>query len=384
MPLEVCHVLNQPRSGRPAISPTAIKCVLQVVLQNSTIRGFSCATIAKEVRKRGYEVAARTVWKVLTAAGYSQCKLTVKPGLNGFSKKERLDWCLVYENWELEDWKNVIFSDETAVQLGGTRGKRRVWRLPGEAYNKHCIRRRWKGFSEFMFWGCFSYEKRGPCHIWEKETVQQKKDRKADLDTRNSLIEKANKQKWEKQQRKWLREWTKAYGRKPGGVRKVWKYNEETGAFVVKNRRGGINWYRYQKEILIAKLLPFAKECQKDRPKTIVQEDNAPAHKSHYQQEVYNLWKIMKMLWPSNSPDLNAIKRLWYYMKRETTKRGPTSNGKKLRARWEKCWEGIPQAKIQEWIEAIPHYIKEIIRLEGGNEYKEGRKKGQEKVVVYS
>jgi hypothetical protein len=66
-------------------------------------------------------------------------------------------------------------------------------------------------------------------------------------------------------------------------VRKVWKHNEETGAFVVKNGRGGINWYRYQKEILIPKLLPFAKECQKDRPETIVQEDNAPAHKSHYQ-----------------------------------------------------------------------------------------------------
>ena len=55
------------------------------------------------------------------------------------------------------------------------------------------------------------------------------------------MIEKANKQKWEKQQRKWLRDWTKAHGRKPRGVRKVWKYNEETGAFVVKNGRGGIN-----------------------------------------------------------------------------------------------------------------------------------------------
>jgi len=65
MLLEVCHVLNTPRSGRPAISPNAIKCVLKVVLQNATTRGFSCATIAKEVRKRGHEVAPRTVWKVL-------------------------------------------------------------------------------------------------------------------------------------------------------------------------------------------------------------------------------------------------------------------------------------------------------------------------------
>jgi len=61
MPLEVCHVLNQPRSSRPAISLDAIKYVLQVIVQNSTTRGFSCATITKEVRKRGHEVAARIV-----------------------------------------------------------------------------------------------------------------------------------------------------------------------------------------------------------------------------------------------------------------------------------------------------------------------------------
>jgi hypothetical protein len=71
MPLEVSHVLNAPRSSRPRISPEAIKCVLKVVLQNSTTRGFSCAIIAKEGKKRGHEVIPRTVWKVLTYVGYS-------------------------------------------------------------------------------------------------------------------------------------------------------------------------------------------------------------------------------------------------------------------------------------------------------------------------
>ena len=103
MPLEVSHVLNVPRSGRPAISSEVIKCVLTVVLQNATTRGFSCATIAKEVKKRGHEVAPRTVWKVLTHAGYSQCKLTVKPGLNNLSKTERLAWYLEREHWTLDD-----------------------------------------------------------------------------------------------------------------------------------------------------------------------------------------------------------------------------------------------------------------------------------------
>jgi hypothetical protein len=41
----------------------------------------------------------------------------------------------------------------------------------------------------------------------------------------------------------------------------------------------------------------------------------------------------------------------------------------------------LPQSKIQKWIEAIPYYIKEIIRLEGGNKYKEGRKRGEEKIL---
>jgi hypothetical protein len=96
-----------------------------------------------------------------------------------------------------------------------------VWRLPGEAYNKYCIRRRWKGFSEFIFWGSFSFNKKGLYYVWEKETPQEKRDCKADLDGRNSLIEKANKEKWEKEQRKWLRDWKKAYSRAPRGVRKV-------------------------------------------------------------------------------------------------------------------------------------------------------------------
>jgi hypothetical protein len=71
MPLEVSYVLNTPRSGRPGISPKAIKCILKVILQNSTTRGFSYAIIAKEVKKRGHEVAPRTIWKVLTYVGYS-------------------------------------------------------------------------------------------------------------------------------------------------------------------------------------------------------------------------------------------------------------------------------------------------------------------------
>jgi hypothetical protein len=94
IPLEVSHILNIPRSGRPVISAEVIKYILKVVLQNSTTRGFSCTIIIKEVKKRGYEIVPRTIWKVLIYIGYSQYKLTVKPGLNKLNKAERLAWCL--------------------------------------------------------------------------------------------------------------------------------------------------------------------------------------------------------------------------------------------------------------------------------------------------
>jgi len=43
----------------------------------------------------------------------------------------------------------------------------------------------------------------------------------------------------------------------------------------------------------------------------------------------------------------------------------------------------MPQEKIQALVERIPVHTKEIIRLEGGNEHSEGRKKGQEKVRMH-
>lgn len=66
------------------------------------------------------------------------------------------------------------------------------------------------------------------------------------------------------------------------------------------------------------------------------------------------------------------------------TKKGAIHSEKELKEAWIKCWEELPQEKIQAWIERIPVHIKKIIELKGGNEYKEGRLKGKEKVRVYN
>jgi hypothetical protein len=81
------------------------------------------------------------------------------------------------------------------------------------------------------------------------------------------------------------------------------------------------------------------------------------------------MWGIIRLLWLGNSPDLNAIEPCWFWMKRDTTKRGALTSEAALKEAWIKCWEDMPQEKIQAWIERIERHIQEVIRLEGGNEY---------------
>ena len=45
----------------------------------------------------------------------------------------------------------------------------------------------------------------------------------------------------------------------------------------------------------------------------------------------------MKLLWPANSPDLNAIEPCWFWMKRQTTKRGIASGVGQMRKDWTDC-----------------------------------------------
>jgi len=80
----------------------------------------------------------------------------------------------------------------------------------------------------------------------------------------------------------------------------------------------------------------------------------------------------MRLLWPGNSPDLNAIEPAWFWLKRRTTAKGAPSNRTDIEKAWYQAWKDLPQEQIQQWIAAIPDHIQAIIRLEGGNEYKEG------------
>ena len=358
------YVEDGARSGRPKeITPEIEQALLDSVRADRAGREKSSEVLAYE-RDISYSSALR----ILHKHGLSNVKPTRKPGLNSQQRAARLAFCLEHQHWTLEDWKRVIWSDETSVILGQRRGTVRVWRNTGEAYDRSVIRHRWKGFSEFMFWGCFSWDKKGPCHIWTTETAAERKESEKELAILNETFEEALKTEWELStgvRRMNLR-------RRPPGPKPKWRFTKANGKLVREGNAGGIDWYRYWKLILLSKVIPFVKECQKDRLDTLIQEDNASSHAHHHTRTVYALYDIQRLLWPGNSPDLNAIEPAWFWLKRRTTALGAPTNRTDIEKAWYQAWKDLPQEQIQQWIAAIPFHIQEIIRLEGGNEYKEG------------
>ena len=98
------------------------------------------------------------------------------------------------------------------------------------------------------------------------------------MKARNAVRYKADKTKWELKYA--IRRIYITKNR--SGSRAQFKHDEDTGAYVVKKGREGINWYNYQEKILKHLLLLFAKECLKTRPGTFVLKDNALSHAARY------------------------------------------------------------------------------------------------------
>ena len=57
-----------------------------------------------------------------------------------------------------EQWKKVIWSDESWFTLFQSDGRTRVWKLPKEKYDVNCVVSTVKhGEGGVMVWGCFTW-----------------------------------------------------------------------------------------------------------------------------------------------------------------------------------------------------------------------------------
>ena len=92
-----------------------------------------------------------------------------KPGLRPENMKARLAWAQRYKDWTVEDWKRVIWSDESSIWVGVNPRRRWVIRPSGERLNPKYVKPTFKAAQvKVMVWACFTGERLGPLIVCDE------------------------------------------------------------------------------------------------------------------------------------------------------------------------------------------------------------------------
>lgn len=117
---------------------------------------MTAVDINKELLASGIHMSAITGRRRLIQAGLRARIPRKKPFLNEKQRKRRLQWTKEHANWAVEDWKKIIWSDETRISIFGSDGLRYVRRRPRENCLPECTTATMKHPLSIMVWGCMS------------------------------------------------------------------------------------------------------------------------------------------------------------------------------------------------------------------------------------
>ena len=96
----------------------------------------------------------------------------------------------------------------------------------------------------------------------------------------------------------------------------------------------------------------------------IFQQDNAPCHTAIATKNYLNRMGIMLLPWPSQSPDLNIIEKIWQYMK-IALNNDPPKNKQQLIEKIFQIWRKVPKKFIRNLYASIPRRLLAVKKSRG-------------------
>ena len=107
----------------------------------------------------GVHVDERTIRAYLSSENVDRYLKQKRTDLTDDQKSARMKFAEEHLHWSLEDWKNVMFSDETLIYRIEARGRRSYYKKCDTNYIRphHSQRTKQGGGGKILFWGCITY-----------------------------------------------------------------------------------------------------------------------------------------------------------------------------------------------------------------------------------
>ncbi len=108
-------------------------------------------------------ISERTTRRTLKQMGYSSRRPHRVLLLSAKNRKKSLQFAQTHQNWTIEDWKNVAWSDESWFLLRHSDSRVRIWHKEHESMDPSCLVSTVQaGGGGLMVWAIFSWHTLGP------------------------------------------------------------------------------------------------------------------------------------------------------------------------------------------------------------------------------
>ncbi|GJJ75043.1 hypothetical protein EMPS_07401 [Entomortierella parvispora] len=141
------------RTGRPRkMSERTTRAVVRYLLKNRRATAQELTNAVSHISPLHRD----TVTKAILRLNFASRIAAKKPYLKPAHELARLNFAKKHEKWTVEDWKKVIWTDESSFEIGKNSRRIRVWRRSYERFHSDCLASTFKsGRTSVMVWGAF-------------------------------------------------------------------------------------------------------------------------------------------------------------------------------------------------------------------------------------
>jgi transposase len=131
-------IQDLPKKGRPRKVDDRTGKRLARIMQKGELEIASQLAIVAAAHDIAH-ISPRTVRRVLHQQGLNAMHIINKPMLTREHKRKRLDFARAHRYWTVEQWKQVIFSDETVITARSSHEHKIKWTKPTRGLNRKLI-----------------------------------------------------------------------------------------------------------------------------------------------------------------------------------------------------------------------------------------------------